>query len=106
MNFLRYKAYNVPLRKVRGNIGDISKRIFGYDIVSKPYLKDMDDRCSYFRITLEYIPRVGTDILIEYTPLKMDQLQERYYAEFIASVRRYLKYETLETKKREERINE
>lgn len=91
MNFFHYICYNCPQRKIREDIGNISKEIFGYDILSKPYLKDVDDRCSYFKIQIEYIPKTGTDLMIMYSPLYVSPLQERHYNEFISRVRSYVK---------------
>ena len=91
MNFFKYTAYNCPRRKVQEDIGKISEHIFGYDIIKKPYCKDMDRRCSYIKVYIEYIPRTGTDVNIVYEPLFLSLLQEKYYNDFVREVSRYLR---------------
>lgn len=91
MNFFHYICYNCPQRKVKEDIGEISKTVFGYDIIAKSYVKDMDNRCSYIKVEIEYIPRTGTDLTIAYSPLFISPLQEKHYNEFVARIKSYVK---------------
>lgn len=91
------KYFKLTLKDTERNskqlIGDITKCIFGYDIIQRGHIKDMDDRCSYITVTFDRPKTYQTDILILYSPLYDSTKQEQNFDKLIREIKKEIPYD-------------